>query len=200
MRAAPARFGCAAAGGSRAGAERAMARTASRSHERATASAKASIDCTMRLRSSTTGTSPRWRSRHSNLSSLRSTPTTGMPTGASASRSITSCPSLPTRLSITPATRTPGSNVAKPWTTAATEPLMAEASTTSTTGAPRSLATWAVLAVAPSSAAPSNRPITPSTTRMSAPSAALAATGAMASSPQIQASRFRDGRPTASAW
>ncbi|HZT65492.1 MAG TPA: hypothetical protein VFA11_06865 [Acidimicrobiales bacterium] len=90
--------------------------------------------------------------------------------------------------------------MAYPWTTAATERLIAEASTTRTTGASIRRATEAVLASGPPPDAPSNRPITPSTTSTSAPAAARPARPAMASSPQIQLSRLRPGRPVAMAW
>ena len=51
---------------------------------------------------------------------------------------------------------------------AAAERAIALASTTSTTGASSSLATWAVEASSPPPLLPSKRPITPSTTAMSA--------------------------------
>ena len=54
---------------------------------------------------------------------------------------MASWPSDATRLSTTPARSTAGSRVAKPWTTAATEPAMASASTTRSTGATRMRAT-----------------------------------------------------------
>ena len=103
-------------------------------------------------------------------------PAPAAPSGASASRSSVSWPSDPTRLRTTPATRTAGSNPAKPATSAATEPDMALASTTSTTGASSRRATSAVDDGVPSDD-PSNRPITPSTTSRSAPAAARAASG-----------------------
>ncbi len=173
---------------------------ASRSHDPSTVSASRSSDFSTASRCSTTGTSPRCRSRQASSSARASTPSTGMPIGASASRSIDSCAGLPTRFSTTPATRTDSSNVVYPCTSAATEPLIADASTTRRTGASRSRATCAVLAGLPASSAPSNMPMTPSTTSTSAPLAAFAARGAIRSSPQIHASRFRPGRPVARAW
>ena len=85
-----------------------------------------------------------------------------------ASRSSCSCASDPTRFSTTPASRTRpdrdrDSRARRP----ATDALMADASTTSTTGASSSRATSAVDEGEPSTA-PSKRPITPSTIRRSA--------------------------------
>jgi len=76
----------------------------------------------------------------------------------------------------------------------------ADASTTSTTGARSSLATCAVEASSPRPDAPSNSPITPSTTATSAPAPPWRASGAISSGPERNASRFRPGRPAASAW
>ena len=50
--------------------------------------------------------------RQASSSARASTPSTGMPIGSSASRSIDSCAGLPTRFSTTPVMRTAGSNVA----------------------------------------------------------------------------------------
>lgn len=86
----------------------------------------------------------------------RTEPSTGTPEPSSrASRSSSSCRSEATRLRITPARRTSGSQDAKPCTSAATERDCEEASTTSTTGALRILATCAVDASSPRPAAPS---------------------------------------------
>jgi hypothetical protein len=95
--------------------------------------------------------------------------------------------------------RTRGSNVANPCTTAATERLIADVSTTSTTGASRSAATSAVEDGAPS-AAPSKSPITPSMINTSVSPAARPASGAIASAPHIQGSRLRGEPPVARAW
>ncbi len=100
---------------------------------------------------------------------------------------------------ITPPTRTSGSQLTKPCTSAATDRDCDDASTTSTTGARSSFATCAVDASSPSPAAPSNSPITPSTTAMSHPSAPCANSGAISSAPHRYASRFRPTRPVASA-
>ena len=123
-----------------------------------------------------------------------------MPVGASAARSSVSWRSEATRFSTTPASRTRRSQLAKPCTVAATEREVPAASTTSTTGASRSRATWAVLARSPRPATPSNRPMTPSTTATSAPSAPWRNSGATSSSPTSQGSRLRPGTPQAAAW
>jgi len=122
-----------------------------------------------------------------------------MPIAAMAPRRISSCRAEPTRFKITAARRTAGSNDANPDTRAATDRPCAEASTTSTTGAPSSPATCAVdpSAVAPR---PSNSPMTPSMTAMSAPAAPRENSGAIVPAPHSTGSRFRAGRPVASAW
>ena len=78
-----------------------------------------------------------------------------MPVGASAARSSVTWRSDATRFSTTPASRTRRSQLAKPCTVAATEREVPAASTTSTTGASRSRATWAVLA----KSAPAGHPV-----------------------------------------
>lgn len=86
-------------------------------------------------------------------------------------------------LRITPPIRTSGSQVTNPCTSAATDRDCAEASTTSTTGAPSTFATCAVDASSPSPAAPSNSPITPSTRARSHPRAPCRNSGAISSGP-----------------
>ena len=150
---------------------------------------------------STAGISPRWRDGVATAAERRSAPSTGTPEPSSrASRSSCSCRSEATRLRITPASRTRGSQDAKPCTSAATERDCEEPSTTSTTGARSSLATCAVEASSPRPEAPSNRPMTPSTTATSAPAAPCRNSGAIRSGPHMKASRLRPGRPAASAW
>jgi hypothetical protein len=95
---------------------------------------------------------------------------------------------------------TSGSKLTKPWTRAATDLAIAEASTTSSTGACSSFATWAVEASSPLPLAPSNMPMTPSTIARSAPEAPCANSGAIRSGPDMKASRLRPGRPVARAW
>lgn len=107
---------------------------------------------------------------------------------------------MATLLRITPPIRTSGSHEANPCTSAATDRDCDEASTTSTTGARSTLATCAVDASSPWPAAPSYNPITPSTTARSQPCAPCANSGATSSVPHMNASRFRPGRPVASAW
>ncbi len=101
---------------------------------------------------------------------------------------------------ITPPIRTCVSHEAKPCTRAATDRDCDDASTTSTTGARSSFATWAVDASSPCPDAPSYSPITPSTTARSHPSAPCANSGAISSGPHMYASRLRPGRPVASVW
>jgi len=149
---------------------------------------------------SETGTRPRWRSGAAIRSSRRSAPSTGTPSGSTASRRICSWTSEPIRLKITPATSSSGSKLRKPWTIAAAERAIAEPSTTSTTGARSSFATCAVEASSPRPVAPSNSPITPSITATSASAAPWRKSGAISSAPARNASRLRPGRPDASAW
>lgn len=130
----------------------------------------------------------------------RTTPSTGVPADSSASRSSSSCRSEATLLRITPPTRTCGSQETNPCTSAATDRDCDEASTTSTTGARSSFATWAVEASSPSPAAPSYIPITPSTTARSQPRAPCANSGPTSSGPHRYASRLRPTRPVASEW
>jgi hypothetical protein len=131
--------------------------------------------------------------------SRRRTPRMGIPSGLRASRSMVSWTLEPTRLRTTPATLTFGSNVVYPWTMAATERDIALASTTSTTGASSSLATWAVEARSPPPL-PSKRPMTPSITAMSAPRAPWVKRGPMRPEPERNASRLRPGLPAARVW
>ncbi len=85
-------------------------------------------------------------------------PRTGMPSGASARRSIVSWRALPTRFRITPAISTSGSCRAKPATSGATDWDIERASTTRTTGSRKSRARSAE-APRPSGGAPSKSPI-----------------------------------------
>ena len=111
-------------------------------------------------------------------------------------------------MKITPAMRVRGSNVAKPWTSAATDDPTPDASTTSTTGAASNRATCAVDAKSPPTGdpgplAPSKSPITPSITATSAGFGVVAPcrnSVAMRSSPTSHGSRLRPGRPAARAW
>ena len=109
-------------------------------------------------------------------------------------------PSLPARFTITPATRSAGSKVSKPRTTAAALRAWAQASSTSTTGAPSHFATCAVDPSSLVGSKPSKQPMTPSTTTTSAPVACPATHASTRSRPHIQPSRLYDGRPLARAW
>ena len=107
---------------------------------------------------------------------------------------------LPTRLSTTPATRTAGSKVAKPWTRAATDWLMADASTTSSDRRVeqqrhvRGRRRGAVGRAVEQPHHPFDDQEVGAVRRLVRPS------GAMASTPHIHGSRFRPGRPVARAW
>ncbi len=150
---------------------------------------------------STAGISPRCREGVATAAERRTEPSTGTPEPSSrAWRSSSSCRSEATRLRITPASRTSGSQEAKPCTSAATDRDCEEASTTSTTGARSSFDTCAVDASSPRPDAPSNSPITPSTTATSAPAAPCRKSGAIRSGPHMKASRLRPGRPAARPW
>lgn len=184
----------------RAGAVRASAISASRSHPARTRSPIAATASTASDPRSATGTSPRWREGVATCGARRSTPRTGSPDSSNASRSSASCRSEATLFRITPPIRTSGSQEANPCTRAATERDCEEASTTSTTGARSSFATCAVDASSPWPEAPSYSPITPSTTARSHPADPCANSGAIRSVPHMYASRLRPGRPVASEW
>ena len=97
------------------------------------------------------------------------------------------------RLATTAATRTSGSRVSKPLTTAATLSAAERTSTTSTTGRPR---VFARLAAEPRS--PSNSPITPSTTLQPSAGAWRAKVRRTNAAPHMRTSRLRDTRPVTS--
>ncbi len=121
--------------------------------------------------------------------------TGGPPTAANASRTTRSCLSVATRLSTTPAIVSDGSMTAQPCTHAASVRVALVASTTTTTGAPRRLASSAVEWV-PSASAPSWRPRLPSMrTRSLAP--APCSDRPSASGRIRNVSRLRPGRPAA---
>lgn len=105
------------------------------------------------------------------------------------------CPSPPTRLKITPVTRTLGSKVASPCTTAAAVRAIPPASTTSNTGASSSTASSAPEPVSSVGDHPSNSPITPSTSARSPPDDPRRNEAITPSGPVIHASRLRDGWP-----
>src|SRR2546427_1388115 len=101
---------------------------------------------------------------------------------------------------MTPARSSAGSKPSKPRTTAAALRADAQASTTTTAGAPSPVATAAVEPAALLPSMPSKHRITPSTTARCASWDWRATQARTASRPHIQPSRLCDGRPVASAW
>jgi len=90
---------------------------------------------------------------------------------------------------MTPATSSSGSNVSNPCTIAATDRATADASTTRTTGRPRSFDISAVDPTSVVASRPSKSPITPSTIARSASAHARANVARLAFGSSIQPSR-----------
>ena len=84
--------------------------------------------------------------------------------------------------------------------TAAAERASADASITSTTGAPSHLASCAVEPASVEPSRPSNSPMTPSTTATSAQATARWNAPSTCSRLSIQVSRLMEGRPVAAMW
>ena len=132
-----------------------------------------------------------------------STPSTGSPVASSADTTSAACRGEPALLRITPLSRTSGSKVCSPCTSAAAVRETWPMSSTSTIGVRVRVATWAVEANPSPPIWPSNSPITPSTTATSAGSGVAApcrSSGTIWSGRQRCGSRLRPGRPVARAW
>jgi hypothetical protein len=175
----------------RAGAREATAHTDSRSRYRSAASASASRAAS-RSGCSAAQTRPRWRLGSGCPSSRGIAPSTGTPVSAASARRITSsCRAVPTRFRTTPASGSWVEGAAPEHQGAAVRVSLA-AFTTSTTGAPMSLASCAVECV-PRASAPSKRPRLPSTSARSAVRAARCIEPAMVAGDMSQVSRLRPG-------
>ncbi|OQA37995.1 MAG: hypothetical protein BWY52_03313 [Chloroflexi bacterium ADurb.Bin325] len=126
-------------------------------------------------------------------------PSTGRPIPLIASVTIAAWRGLPTRLQMTPAMFSAGSNARQPSAMAPALRAILPTSNTRITGAASSLATSALLPVSDLPSKPSNSPMTPSMTAISASRAARAKVACTVAGVAIQVSRLREGRPVAAA-